>query len=218
MTAGRERPSRIGGHGSPRMALPGKETRRLSRSGDSPTLPRSRFPPRERGPPLMPDLIPPHGGLTVPVSRMVSSSEEAQLVADAAKMTQVPVSDADLSSVYRFGDGGLSPLTGPMDGATWHRVLDSSYIEHGGRRFAWTIPLSLPVTEALARELRAGDRVALESSAGDVVAALDVTDVFPWDKTKYIRSVYQTERTDRPGADMVLKGDADTTHLLGGQI
>ncbi|HEX5445814.1 MAG TPA: hypothetical protein VFW87_18450, partial [Pirellulales bacterium] len=43
-------------------------------------------------------------------------------------------------------------------------------------------------------------------------------DVFPWDKPKYIKSVYQTERTDHPGADMVLKGDADKTHLIGGAI
>ena len=32
--------------------------------------------------------------------------------------------DADLSSLYRFGDGGLSPLTGPMDRATFNQVLD----------------------------------------------------------------------------------------------
>src|SRR5262249_58435170 len=101
----------------------------------------------------MPDLIPPHGGLTEPVSRMVSPSEEAELVADAAKMIQVPVSDADLSSVYRFGDGGLSPLTGPMDGAAWHRVLVEAVIEHDGRLYAWPIPISFATRPALARQI-----------------------------------------------------------------
>ena len=28
---------------------------------------------------------------------------------EAKKLAKVPVSDADLSTVYRFGDGGLSP-------------------------------------------------------------------------------------------------------------
>ncbi len=51
------------------------------------------------------------------------------------------MSDADLSTVYRFGDGGLSPLTGPMDSAAYNRVLDESVIEHNGRKYAWTIPL-----------------------------------------------------------------------------
>jgi len=165
----------------------------------------------------MPDLIPPHGGLTEPVNRMVSPTEEAQLVADAAKMTQVPVSDADLSSVYRFGDGGLSPLTGPMDGATWQRVLAEAAIEHGGRRYAWTIPISFPVGPELAAKIRRGDTVALVHG-GQPVATLEVSDVFEWDKHAYLRSVYQNERTDHPGADMVLKGDADKTHLLGGTI
>jgi sulfate adenylyltransferase len=165
----------------------------------------------------MPDLIPPHGGLTEPVSRMVSPSDEARLVADAAKMIQVPVSDADLSSVSRFGDGGLSPLSGPMDGATWHRVLAEAVIEHGGRLYAWTIPISFPVGRDLAAKIRRGDTVALVHG-GQPVATLDVSDVFEWDKLGYLRSVYQTDRTDHPGGDMVLKGDADKTHLLGGTL
>jgi sulfate adenylyltransferase len=130
----------------------------------------------------------------------------------------VPVSDADLSTVYRFGDGALSPLTGPMDKATYDRVLDESVIEHNGKLYAWTIPISLPVTKELAATLKKGQTVALTNSAGEAVATLDVSDVFEWDKPRYIKSVYLTERTDHPGADMVLKGDADKTHLIGGKI
>jgi sulfate adenylyltransferase len=166
----------------------------------------------------MRDLIPPHGGLAEPVSRTVPAAEEAAFVAAAARLEQVPVSDADLSSVYRFGDGGLSPLTGPMDEKTWHRVLDEAVIEHGGKRWAWTIPLALPVTAALAARLERGKTVALTNGAGAVVATLEVSDVYAWDKPKYLRSVYGTERTDHPGADMVLVGDADKSRLVGGQL
>jgi len=60
--------------------------------------------------------------------------------------------------------------------------------------------------------------VALVSSAGQAVAILAIDDVFTWDKTKYVRSVYGTDRTDHPGADMVLMGDADKSHLLGGTL
>ena len=66
--------------------------------------------------------------------------------------------------------------------------------------------------------MKPGQQVALTNSAGAVVATLDIGDVFAWDKPRYIKSVYLTERTDHPGADMVLKGDADKTHLLGGKI
>jgi sulfate adenylyltransferase len=163
-------------------------------------------------------LIPPHGGLTDPVCRTVPSEKIADFLAEAKTLTKVPVSDADLSTVYRFGDGGLSPLTGPMDSATYNRVLDESVIEHNGKLYAWTIPLSLPVTETLAKQLKAGQKVALANSDGEIVAVLTVSDIFPWDKMRYLKSVYLTERTDHPGGDMVLKGDADKTHLLGGTI
>jgi sulfate adenylyltransferase len=166
----------------------------------------------------MADLIAPHGGLSEPVCCTVGAGELDAFKAAAASLTKVPVSDADLSAVYRFADGALSPLTGPMDRATYNRVLDESVIEHNGKLYAWTIPISLPVTAELAGNLKPGQTVALTNSAGTIVATLAISDVFEWDKPRYIKSVYLTERTDHPGADMVLKGDADKTHLLGGTI
>jgi len=166
----------------------------------------------------MSDLIPPHGGLTEPVCCTVAEDEIKAFEAEAASLPKVPVSDADLSTVYRFGDGGLSPLTGPMDSATYQRVLDESVIEHDGKLYAWTIPMSLPVTTEMANSLSAGTKVALVNSGGDVVATLEINDVFAWDKEAYLKSVYLTDRTDHPGGDMVLKGDADNTHLIGGNI
>jgi sulfate adenylyltransferase len=166
----------------------------------------------------MADLVPPHGGLVAPVNCIVPDSEIASFMSGIKDLVKVPVSDADLSAVYRFGDGGLSPLTGPMDGATYHRVLDDSVIEVDGKKYAWTIPIALPVDSSLAAQLSVGQTVALVNSSREVVASLDIGDVFEWDKPKYIKSVYLTERIDHPGADMVLKNDADSTHLLGGAI
>ncbi len=166
----------------------------------------------------MADLVPVHGGLKEPVCRTVPADQVDSFKAHAANLPKVPVSDADLSTVYRFGDGALSPLVGPMDSATYNQVLDKGYIVHEGEKYAWTIPLSLPITAELAGKLSTGQTVALTNSAGQVVATLDVTDIFEWDKPKYLKSVYLTERTDHPGADMVLKGDADKSYLLGGTI
>jgi len=166
----------------------------------------------------MSQLVPPHGGLTEPVCCTVEADAREEFLARAATLEKLPVSDADLSTVYRLGDGGLSPLTGPMDSATYNRVLEEAVIERDGTRYAWTIPLALPVDEAMAGSLKTGQQVALVNSAGEVVGTLTVSDVFPWDKPRYLNSVYLTERTDHPGADMVLKADADKTHLVGGEI
>ncbi|MHB8903168.1 MAG: hypothetical protein ACYC6Y_30775 [Thermoguttaceae bacterium] len=166
----------------------------------------------------MADLIAPHGGLSEPVCRTVPEASRSDFLAAAASMTRVPVSDADLSTVYRWGDGGLSPTIGPMDSATYNRVLDECVLEHQGKKYAWTIPLSLPVTTELAAQLSPGQTVALVNARNEIIGTLDVTDVFPWDKPRYLSKVYLTDRTDHPGADMVLVGDANKTHLLGGLV
>ncbi len=166
----------------------------------------------------MADLITPHGGLSEPVCLTVPENEVESFKAEAADLTKVPVSAADLSTVYRLADGTLSPLTGPMTSKVYNRVLDESVIENDGKLYAWTIPLALPVTSELASSLSAGQKVALTCPEGNVVAILDIEDVYEWDKQKYLSSVYQTDRTDHPGADMVLKNDEGNTHLIGGQL
>jgi sulfate adenylyltransferase len=164
----------------------------------------------------MPDLIPPHGGLTEPVDRNVPSGEAAAFKTKAASLPRVPVSDADLSTLYRLGDGGLSPLTGPMGKEAFQRVLDEEVIVQNGQRYAWTIPLSFPVEENVAKALRPGQPAALVNGSGELVGTLDVSDVFPWDKAAYIKGVYGTERKDHPGGRMV-ESDA-RTHLVGGSV
>jgi sulfate adenylyltransferase len=164
----------------------------------------------------MPNLLPPHGGVSEPVSRTVPQEQVADVRRHAASLKKIPVSDADLSSLYRLGDGGLSPLTGPMDRGTYDRVLDEEVIVRDGKRYAWSIPISFPVAADLARTLKAGETVALVNGQGEAVGTLAVNDIFPWDKPRYIKGVYGTERTDHPGGRMVLGDPRDL--LLGGEV
>ena len=157
----------------------------------------------------MPDLIRPHGGLDAPVSRTVA---ELPSLATAP----IPVSDADLSTLYRFGDGGLSPLIGPMVRGEYEQVLDAEYIERAGKRYAWTIPLAFPVEESLAKTLQVGTLYPLADERGDTVGTLLVHDVYPWDKAKYNASVYGTSRTDHPGARIA--NSDPRTYLVGGEV
>jgi sulfate adenylyltransferase len=73
------------------------------------------------------------------------------------------------------------------------------------------------VTADLAASSARADGRARQLGA-HVVATLEIIDVFAWDKRAILKSVYGTERTDHPGADMVLKNDGDKTHLIGGTI
>src|SRR2546427_10570030 len=117
----------------------------------------------------MSDLIPPHGGLTEPVEHTVPVKQISDFTRQAADFKKVPISDADLSSLYRFGDGGLSPLTGPMDSATFNRVLDGEVILQAGKPYAWTIPISFPADREQGAALKVGETVALVNSQNEVV-------------------------------------------------
>src|SRR5690606_9159474 len=133
-----------------------------------------------------PSLIPPHGGTLVN-----RTTTDANGLRDRAeKLPKVALSAADLSTVYRIADGTLSPLAGPMTEAVYNRVLDEAVVEVNGQKLAWTIPLAFPVTAEQAGTLKTGQPVALTNPAGEVVAILDVQSVFPWDKPRYIKSVY----------------------------
>ena len=162
------------------------------------------------------DLVPVHGGLDAPVDRVVPLSQRAEFEKEAAALPAIRVTRADLSTVHRLADGGLSPLEGFMDAATWHKVLDEQRIERGGKPYAWTIPISLPVADAEASALSAGGGAALKDEAGNTVGILDGVECFDWDKAKYVKSVYRTERFDHPGGRQVEQDER--TKLVGGQL
>jgi sulfate adenylyltransferase len=164
----------------------------------------------------MPDLIAPHGGLKEPVNRQVLPAETADFQKQAAALERVPINDADLSSLYRLGDGGLSPLTGPMDRPTFDGVLNEEVLVHDGKAYAWTIPISFPVDVAQAASLKVNQTVALVNSREEIVGTLRIRDIFPFDKARYIKSVYGTDRTDHPGGRMVMSDPRD--RLLGGEV
>jgi len=161
-------------------------------------------------------LISVHGGLDAPVNRTLKLSRRKGLIAEAATMPKIAVNSADLATVYRWADGTLSPTTGPMNEEVYNHVLDTKTIRSNGEDYAWTIPLALPITDTEAAALKVGVTAALLDPEGNLVGILEVQSVFAWDKTRYIKSVYGTERTDHPGGSMTM--DDPRTQLVGGDI
>ena len=162
------------------------------------------------------ELVPVHGGLAELVDRGVPLAQRAAFLREAARLPKIRVSRADLSTVYRISDGALSPLEGPMRAEVWSRVLERGHIEVGGGRYAWTIPLSLPVADDEVGALARGGSAALHTEAGDIVAILDDLELFEWDKPRYLQKVYRTPRHDHPGGRQVEQDPR--TRLAGGTL
>jgi len=142
-------------------------------------------------------LAPVHGGLARPVNR-IEPRDRANFPA-LRKLPKVHVEEVDRTTLYRIADGTLSPLSGPMVRADYDSVLQHGAIERNGQRWAWGIPIVLPVTDAEAAAAQVGKEVGLWAD-GEVFGRLVVRDVYDWDKAAFVKSVYGTERLDHPGA------------------
>lgn len=154
-------------------------------------------------------VTPVHGGGEL-VDRIVSELKEVEI------LPKVTVKDVDRTSLYRIADGTLSPLVGPMTKEDYDSVLTSKCIVRNGKNWAWTIPISLPVTADEAKTCPEGSKVALVDENGKTFGILDVKSVYEWDKTAFIKAVYSTDRTDHPGARLWTSDDRST--LVGGEI
>jgi sulfate adenylyltransferase len=162
------------------------------------------------------DLVPVHGGLDEPVDRIVSYKQKAAFLAEAEALPSIRVNAADLSTVHRLADGALSPLVGPMKRDVFQRVLQEKVVLSNGKKYAWTIPISIPVTDAEAASVKPSGSCAVRSEDGAVVAILSDIETFAWDKKTYLQSVYGTDRVDHPGGRIV---DNDSrTQMIGGSI
>ncbi|MFN0244352.1 MAG: sulfate adenylyltransferase [Planctomycetota bacterium] len=155
--------------------------------------------------------VPVHGGVQAPVDRIVSDKESARW----ASLPKIEVNETDRTTLYRIADGTLSPLSGPMNERDYKSALNGTFIERGGKKYAWTIPIVLPLTHAEAQMAKPGAEVALVHE-GKVFGKLKVDGVFAWDKADFVAKVYGTPRHDHPGARLWLSDARE--HLVGGEI
>ena len=160
------------------------------------------------------NMYAPHGGSGL-VNRIVPEAERSALKKSCVNKTY-QISDADLSVFYRIADGVLSPLTGPMNSDEFNQVLEDEVIIRDRKKYAWTIPLAFPVSDADAKTYQVGETIAVEDTQGRFIGTLIIEDIYPFNKEKYNRSVYGTEREDHPGARIFNNDPREV--LLGGKI
>ena len=109
-----------------------------------------------------------------------------------------------------LSNGAYSPLEGFMVRADYERVLAEMHLANG---LPWSVPVTLAVDTADAP--REGTRLALYDGGGGLLGAMDVAEVYAYDKRREARDVYHTEDEAHPGVRAVYaQGDV----LLGGTV
>jgi sulfate adenylyltransferase len=159
-------------------------------------------------------MIEAHGGHMI--NRIIPQEGREAFLADLQNRKQYYLTEGDLSVFHRIADGTLSPLEGPMTGEEFYEVLSEEYIDRNGKKFAWTIPIAFPVAEDYAKSYKVGEEVAAIAPSGKFVGFVLIEDIYPFEKKRYLESVYGTKRIDHPGARSILSDDRE--YLIGGKI
>ena len=106
-------------------------------------------------------LNPAHGGELV--NLLVDSQRRAELQAASRDWPSWDLTPRQLCDVELLMNGAFSPLRGFMGRADYESVCSSMHLANG---LLWSMPITLDVTEKLARELRPGSMLALRDAEG----------------------------------------------------
>jgi sulfate adenylyltransferase len=145
----------------------------------------------------------PHGGRLV--NRLVSGERAAALEAEARELPAIQLNRFEVSDLEMLAIGAFSPLKGFMGSADYTRVINDKRLASG---LAWTLPVTLAVDKEKAESLKKASRAALADPSGELLAVLEIQDVFPYNREAESVAVFRTANDDHPGARYVAsRGD-----------
>jgi sulfate adenylyltransferase len=140
------------------------------------------------------ETIKPHGGTLI--NRLVEGEQREALLKEAESLKQIPINNWTVSDLELIGIGAFSPLTGFLEEKDYRSVLDRMRLADGT---VWSIPIVLPVEDALAERLQVGERVALVGEDKVVYGLLDVRSIYRVDQREEAVKVFKTDDLEHPG-------------------
>ncbi len=151
----------------------------------------------------MTQLIPPYGGKGDGdkehrsdhrlVNLVVTGEEREALTARAMKLPSIKISTRALCDLELLATGGFSPLTEFMSKADYERVLREMRLTDGT-----LFPLPITLTANPAELPMVGDEIVLRNANNDLIAVMEIDEVFHWDHETEARLAYGTTDARHP--------------------
>ena len=142
--------------------------------------------------------IAPHGGQLI--NRIATPAERDEFLAQAERLPGVQLDKRATSDLVMIAIGGFSPLKGFMEQADYEKVVEDMRLVNG---LAWTIPITLSVSEEVAEPLKEGNWVRLDDPQGRFVGILELTQKYRYNKAHEAINVYLTDEEKHPGVKVV---------------
>lgn len=136
-------------------------------------------------------LIPPYGGKLT--NLLVPDEEREELQTRAASLPRLRITQRSACDLELLATGGFSPLDRFMGARDYARVVEEMRLA-GGTLFP--IPITLPSDPAAG--LRLDQEIALADDQNELLAVMQVEEIFEWDREKEARLVYGTTDPRHP--------------------
>jgi sulfate adenylyltransferase len=136
-------------------------------------------------------LISPYGGSLLDLT--VAAEEVQELKEYAGRLPSLQLSERSVCDLELLATGAFSPLATFMGQADYKRVLSEMRLAAGQ---VFPIPITLPVDQGT--NLKLDQDVALRDSQNELLAVLNITEIFEWDRAELARSVFGTEDVRHP--------------------
>lgn len=120
--------------------------------------------------------IPPYGGNLV--NLVLSGDSRLEWISIANRLPSIQVSTRALCDIELLATGGFSPLKKFMDHADYERVIHEMRLSNGV-----LFPLPITLTADPNGLPAVGERAALRDSSNNLIAVMDLEEVFHWDPT-----------------------------------
>ena len=152
--------------------------------------------------------VAPHGGHLI--NRIASPTQRQEFLDQADILPRVQLDERSLSDLELIAIGGFSPLNGFMAQDDYESVVTDMHLKSG---LAWSVPITLSVSEEVAASLKEGNWVRLDAPNGQFVGVLELTQKFRYNKALEASNVYRTEDHKHPGVAVLY--DSSPINLAG---
>lgn len=150
-------------------------------------------------------------GKTV-VDKIVNGGEEEKLRTELETAPVISLDWSQYQNTINIATGRFSPLEGFLSEDDFSKVAHEMRLQDGT---VWPLPITLDVDATTAQTLTPGKKAGLCSPGGDIVGAIDVTDIYEPDEEEVTKSIYGSEDESHPGVGNFLKKD---DYYVGGPI
>lgn len=127
-------------------------------------------------------LIEPFGARLINLMIPEVEREEARDL--AVRLPRLQLTPRNICDLELLATGGFSPLDGFMGGADYERVLEEMRLANGT---LFPIPITLTVSQSQGTDLRLDREVALVDQYNDLLACLNIEEIFKWDRERAAR-------------------------------